>query len=131
MDSSLCVDCYKVDFFLPLGCQKSIMDTSEMIAVLKKSNYQIGDDTEAHHVQEIYYMDLLAATKHQRLSRDIVFLKYSANDFCKSSSLLVNRRLIFELIDGGRFISDTVNLPDEDIPIVLQLMAAFVKVKTG
>ena len=37
----------------------------------------------------------------------------------------------FDIVDGGRFISDEENLPDTCIPGVLELFASFIKIKSG
>ena len=76
MDEPLCMECYKTQLFLPLGGDKTIMSTSEMIAVLKESNYQIGDETPANVVEEIYDIHLLGDTKHDELLKQIRFPKY-------------------------------------------------------
>ena len=69
------MECYKTQLFLPLGGDKTIMSTSEMIAVLKESNYQIGDETPANVVEEIYDIHLLGDTKHDELLKQIRFPK--------------------------------------------------------
>ena len=77
-----------------------------MIGVLRKNNYQIGDEAEPHFIQEMYDMHLLVDKRHQHLSDAITFPKYSSKSLIQSNSVLGENILSFELIDGGRFISD-------------------------
>ena len=77
-NESLCVECYKKELFLPIGDKSIIMSNSEMIGVLRKNNYQIGDEADPHLVQEMYDMHLLGDKRHHELSDDIEFPKYSS-----------------------------------------------------
>ena len=67
------MECYKTQLFLPLGGNKTLMRTSEMITVLKENNHQIGDETPANVVQEMYDIHLLGNTNHDELVKQITF----------------------------------------------------------
>ena len=130
-DEPLCMECYKTQLFLPLGGDMTLMSTREMINVLKDNNHQIEDDTPANVVQEMYDIHLLGNTNHDELVKQIKFPKYEANSMNDPFLVLGEKIMTAELVDGGRFISDTVNLADKDVPQMLELIAAFVKVNPG
>ena len=117
--------------FLPLGGDLSIMNTSSMITVLKENNYVIDDTTPPHVVQEIYNIDLIGGSSHHNLAKHVNFPKYAANTLNDSCPSFVKEKIDFEIIDGGLFISDSEKILDKDVPCILELITAFVKVQPG
>ena len=59
------------------------------------------------------------------------FPTHSSDSLNNPSSSFNARMMPFDIVDGGRFISDEENLPDTCIPGVLELFASFIKIKSG
>ena len=130
-DRPMCIECYKTELFLPVGGFKYISSTNDMISILKANNYQIGEEAPPHIIQEMYEMHLQSKSNHDDLAGNISFPKYSSDSLNDPTNSFHVTEMIFQILDGGRFVSDSVNLPDKNILGLLDLLTVSIKIKPG
>lgn len=120
----LCFLCYKTCSIID-GGNDEVREVKDMRNKLKKLNVPTTNDTYHHEVEELYdfYMSMKHC-QHERITKNAEYPLFTSRFFKDIQEHVFYKGPIFS---PGGFINDTVSIPDSVVPLIIELMAGFVK----